>query len=838
LTKHANAVPSKAQRHRASELLTQHRDFVTETERLRLINAAFGGVEGARPILDRRPDLDHGPQAAAAGLVAFLARFGCLGGRHTLSILLDEVRTRVGDDQQGQIVALIRDLDALCDQPPDELCPYRDLRAFREVDAPLFFGRHTFTERLVEAVGRCGLVAVIGASGSGKSSVVQAGLIPRLRAQGGWEVGSLRPGGNPWRNLAACLSGLLGDEPAAEIDRLRSIGALADDLANPAASGTALRLPDLIGRLLEKRPDVQRLLLVVDQWEELYTHGSNAAGGLADCLIAAAEATPLKVVLTLRADFLGHALAHRPLVDRLQEGKVLLGPMTRDELEQAILGPAGAAGLDFEPGLAERILADVGTEPGHLPLLEFCLTCLYARRQDGRMLHAAYEAIGRVPGAIVQRADEVIDTLPAPEQERARDLFLHLVQLGEGTEDTRRQAVLGDIGEAARPLATRLADARLLVTGRDAGSGEETVEVAHEALIRTWPRLRCWLDQDRDDLRVRREVERVAGAWEAHGRAPAYRWSDARVMEAAPAVRRIAPRFPFVDRERAFLGPFDQAEMLALIQDPATPHADRALIGDRLNLLPGGDPRRGVGLRDDGLPDIAWCAIPGGEVEIAVESAGAWARLRQLGRIHPRFRVAPFSLAKYPVTVAQWRVFLEAADGYDALFRPRYNVNPGRQPGLDNHPAVNLTWVEAVAYCQWLGARLGREVRLPTEWEWQQAATGGHRDWQYPWGRDWTDGRANTVESDLGRLIAVGLYPAGASEQGAMDLAGNAWDWCLNQYDRVEDTSPGGEGSRVVRGGSWYYYQSLARAANRAHYHPHYRFDHFGFRLVCASPIR
>nr|WP_295427221.1 hypothetical protein [uncultured Thiodictyon sp.] len=171
------------------------------------------------------------------------------------------------------------------------------------------------------------------------------------------------------------------------------------------------------------------------------------------------------------------------------------------------------------------------------------------------MLHAAYEALGRVHGAIVQRADAVIDALPARDQGQARDLFLHLVQLGEGTADTRRQAALGDLGAAARPLITRLTGARLLVTGRDVGSGTQTVEVAHEALIRTWPRLRGWLDQDRDDLRLRREIERIAHAWETHGRIPAYRWPDARVMEAAPAVRRLAPRFPLAEREQAFLGP-------------------------------------------------------------------------------------------------------------------------------------------------------------------------------------------------------------------------------------------------------------------------------------------
>ena len=308
-------------------------------------------------------------------------------------------------------------------------------------------------------------------------------------------------------------------------------------------------------------------------------------------------------------------------------------------------------------------------------------------------------------------------------------------------------------------------------------------------------------------------------------------------MEAAPAVRRLAPRFPLAERELAFLGPLDEGELLAVLADPATPHAGRALVGDRFNLLPGGDPRPGVGLGPDGLPDLAWCEVPGGEVEIALESAGVWTRLRRLGRTSAQFRVAPFALAKYPVTVAQWRAFLAAPDGYDTLFRPRYQVDPDRQPGQDNHPAVNLTWIEAIAYCQWLSARLGREVRLPTEWEWQQAATSGHPDWQYPWGRDWADPRANTNASDLGRLTAVGLYPAGASSQGVMDLAGNAWDWCLNQYERIANTGPGGNAGRSLRGGSWLGPPASARAVNRYWSDPGDRGFSVGFRLVCACPI-
>jgi len=199
-------------------------------------------------------------------------------------------------------------------------------------------------------------------------------------------------------------------------------------------------------------------------------------------------------------------------------------------------------------------------------------------------------------------------------------------------------------------------------------------------------------------------------------------------------------------------------------------------------------------------------------VELEVD-AGLWSRLRR--RTRPRFTVASFRLAKYPITVAQWQAFLDDPEGYDALIRRRMGWEPDAQPGRENHPAVMVPWIEAMAFCQWLNRRLdpaaGVAVRLPTEWEWQQAATSGQPGWQHPWGPEWSDGLANTLESDLGRLTAVGLYPAVVASQGAMDLVGNVWEWCLNHYDRPEDTSPGGEESRVVRGGSWFNNRSSAR---------------------------
>ncbi|PZN73048.1 MAG: hypothetical protein DM484_23385, partial [Candidatus Methylumidiphilus alinenensis] len=472
-----------------------------------------------------------------------------------------------------------------------------------------------------------------------------------------------------------------------------------------------------------------------------------------------------------------------------------------------------------------------------LPLLEFCLTALYETRQNRLMSHLSYEKIGKVSGAIIQRADAVLAKIEdgqAGHGDLARDIFLQLVQLGEGVDDTRRRVFMDDLGEGGevRAVVKALADARLVVTGREPSSGKDTVEVAHEALIRRWPTLRGWLERDREKIFQRREIERAAKAWAEHQQAAVYRWPDERiVLEAAPVILDLQCRFPVKPVERAFLGPLTVDELLARLDDPATTHAERAVIGDRLALQPDGDPRPGVGLRTDGLPDIVWKTIPGGNVTLELEAKG-WTR-RFAAK--PVFPVQPFQMAQYPVTVAQWRTFVEAEEGYDLLVRKPYGAAPETQRGHDNQPAVNLAWVEAMAFCQWLSGRLGYNIRLPTEWEWQQAATGGDPHNQYPWGPDWDETRANTYESNLGRILAVGLYPSGKSKQNVMDLSGNVWEWCLNQYDQPKQTKVGGEARRVLRGGSWFYDQGLARCAYRSYGgDPDHRDDNVGFRLVCC----
>ncbi|MCR9248316.1 MAG: TIR domain-containing protein [bacterium] len=393
------------------------------------------------------------------------------------------------------------------------ICPYRGLRPFREEDAEFFCGREEYTERLVEIVLATPLVGVIGASGSGKSSVVRAGLFPALRRATGdtiWEIAKVVPGDQPLKALAAALVPVLEPEMS-RVDRRAEINKLAEHLA-----AGRLTLAEVVTDLLEVQPGTTRLLLFVDQWEELYTLCSNDAerDRFVQAVLDATTACPVSVVLAMRGDFFGYALHDRRLADALQDHVVNLGPMTSEELERSIRRPADRVGLEFESGLVDRMMDDVGNEPGNLPLLEFVLTSLWERRRAGTMHHAAYEEIGGVEGAIANRADEVFAKLSVTEQAAARRVLIRMVRLGEGTEDTRRRIVAPTLDEETAAVLRELASARLVVTGRDDARGDDTAEVAHEALIRSWQLLRGWVEADREFLRARARIENAASQWE------------------------------------------------------------------------------------------------------------------------------------------------------------------------------------------------------------------------------------------------------------------------------------------------------------------------------------
>ncbi len=398
-------------------------------------------------------------------------------------------------------------------------CPYRGLFAFREVDEPYFFGRESYIAQLVEAVQKKPFSAIIGPSGSGKSSVVFAGLVPQLSRSGNWVAASFRPGSQPFRALASALIPLL-ESNMSETDRLVEINKLAQLLRNGE-----LALTEVMERIAHKHAGAH-LLLVADQFEELYTLCSSEEERrhFLDLLLSVSQHLPYRrllnvhLVITLRADFCGHAFSYRPLADALQYADLKLGPMVRHELRDTIRKPAEKLKIRVDEELVERILGTVSKEPGHLPLLEFALTLLWKRQRGSRLTLVAYDEIGGVEAALAAYADEFYEGLGEEEQVQVQQIFVQLVHPGEGTEDTRRIATRAEIGEKRWVLVPFLSDARLVVSGRDESTGNETVEVVHEALIRGWKRLREWMEHERE-FRIWQERLRIAiRQWQASGK--------------------------------------------------------------------------------------------------------------------------------------------------------------------------------------------------------------------------------------------------------------------------------------------------------------------------------
>lgn len=384
----------------------------------------------------------------------------------------------------------------------DRRNPYKGLRAFQEADAPDFFGRRRIVDRLLHATRQDAnrFVMVVGPSGSGKSSVVRAGLIPSLRTDDPWGrrlVTSMIPGSRPFEALESAL-GRIATSP------------LAVSPTDPEAIARAVRLlaPDEDGELV----------LVIDQFEELFTACTEATrAGFLDGLLAALgeDGARLRVVATLRADFYDQPLRHRALAATMEEGLVTLSPPSPAELESAIVEPARQVGVGFEPGLCARIAGDVGDQPGALPLLQYALTELFDRGDADVLTIEAYEQIGGLGGAVARRAELIYAASDDEDRLVTRRLFMRLVNPGERTGDTRRRVRITELGGAAatRGVLERYGAARLLAFDHDPRTREPVVELAHEALIDSWPRLHEWLDEDRDGVRLHRDLTERAAAW-------------------------------------------------------------------------------------------------------------------------------------------------------------------------------------------------------------------------------------------------------------------------------------------------------------------------------------
>ena len=436
------------------------------------------------------------------------------------------------------------------------VCPYMGLQAFTANNAQYFYGREALVQKLITHISHQTTLAVVGASGSGKSSVIQAGLFYQLSlgkqipGSDRWMVKCFRPGSNPFQSLAQCLVDEGTDKQKAQ-QQLQIEGLLYQGA-------------DAFIQWLRTRTEPM-VVLAVDQFEELFTlTGETDRAQFIRLLLETIEyaGDRFRLIFTIRADFVASCLEIPELSQILQQSSVLVPPyLTESDYRNAIIKPATQVGLKVEPGLVEVLLQELNGATGDLPLLQFVLQKLWETRERGILTLSAYRQLGGIKGALEQQAQELYDSLDEETQECARWIFLNLTKIGDGTEDTRRRVTKSDLIVAKYPAELvdqtlqKLTAAKLIVTNLDSGiavaasrSGdtppdddellqeamrqEATVEVVHEILIRHWSTLRWWLEENRTRLQRQRQIEQAALLWQKNNQQPDFLLRGVRLAEA------------------------------------------------------------------------------------------------------------------------------------------------------------------------------------------------------------------------------------------------------------------------------------------------------------------
>ena len=774
-----------------------------------------------------------------------------------------------------------------------DLNPYKGLEFYREEDFVWFFGRTEETNDLLKLLSRSdtpGFLAVVGASGSGKSSLIRAGLTHSLRLDA-------ILGSSHWLVTELSIRKILEDEePSRFLDAVfdRLIDKIPEELRpdrrplRQALRFDSSQLENTARLILHGRPDSARLVILVDQFEEVFTQIENEEIQVQflDFLVRATKCDQILVIVGVRSDFYHHCIRHPGLRELFKSGVYPLGMPSRASLYSIITRPALLHGYRFvDTDLPFRILQDAGGAAG-MPLVSFAMEQLAAKcMEDGALTVEAYKSIGGLQGVIAKHAEDAVKSLETLPNQMSSDqiddamkvTFRQLVRVDKNDRPAKRMVRFDADAPGwtpeAKVLAAKLRDERLLQTD------EGRIEIVHEALLTNWPRLETLIGKIRQSLMERERAEEAAeeflrakishamaaaDCWSSsqQGQQPAafregdpvpaaakrlldnygislekfslgrsdqqdrlhqlsawmhaepdafvkvfedfvidhqLRWPQERLEVAYAALRDLGIERATLDKSlQEFLIPENQY-IVGELDEPACNHNRRKAIGERLNRL--GDPRPGVGLWQD-KPNLIWCYVPAGEVSI-VADGGSYT-----------LNVEPFYIAKFHLTVAQFKLFTVPREYFDPKWWQELDVNPTDyqpfQPELARyHPVEWATWFEAVAYTRWLSQRLEYSIRLPNEWEWQLAATGGWPDYVYPWGEEWDEQRANTQKAAMG-LCAVGLYPLGASPVGALDMCGNAYEWCLNRFliegDAVASLSLKGDASvlRSTRGGAWF----------------------------------
>ncbi|MCA2657011.1 MAG: SUMF1/EgtB/PvdO family nonheme iron enzyme [Microcystis sp. M049S2] len=693
-------------------------------------------------------------------------------------------RDLLGSNKQPEASAEKRQ-EPLYNARDELICPYQGLLAFTEKERPFFFGRQTIVEALEKKLNqRKNFIPLIGVSGSGKSSVVLAGLIPWLEELGWQILEPIKPGFKPLTMLESLLLPYFRDDQQ-----------LLDQCINNQDS-------EGLKPLLELFPREHKFLLVVDQFEELFTFAlAEQRDRFIELItqVATIPDFPLAVVATMRADFIEPCLRYDGLRQLIQNNAEYLPDLRGLDLLEAITEPAKLQGYEVTKELLNKILEDIKQEPGFLPLLEFALTQLWQKRDEAehRLTLDTYEAIGGIVGALNCQADKVYqyrdyeEEKPVKERTEAektliKRIFLNLLQIGDGEKDTRlRQSkafilsLAGDNQEGQKVLTELiegkqgLVKGRLLVTGKTEREEEAWVDLAHEALIEKWDNLNLWRTETRQGRELAKQVDKDAQNWQKNNKSQDYLWSGDKLADAEKVLQQYKDTVETTDLAQEFLQASSQEELRSYLRSPDIDNLERETLekeavrklffnqerlwqlltdekekaqirlsaswllkqwGEEVPIWTAEVDKQGnIALSIIAENDLPSTVIEQLEGEISLEMVEIpggefWIGSREgEAGAYPdelpqhKVKISPFLMGKYLVTQAQWRVVASMPKIERDL-----NPEPSYHKGYSRRPVECISWYEAVEFCERLShwsqqKGKGYQYSLPSEAEWEYA---------------------------------------------------------------------------------------------------------------------